>query len=695
MKIKDIAIKEYGPLNDIVLSPGSFDCFFGLNEAGKTALVEVLTYTIFKKNVSMLRYRKPKQVSITVEHNKKIYSLPGKKLPAQLAPSDVASLLYVRASDSSLYSSQKENRFWDTIKTMFTNIRGGITFAQIDTKLFETIELQPVRAEWEKNKLQRITAEQQRAEELHHYIQQIDDIVKKETTLKKVTQEQNLLAKKLEKLEAYQKYKSYQEVSELYSVYRDEKVKVQDYERYKYDYLGEWEKLIIKKASLTRDGEKVKDLKEEIISLEKELMEINRKDDFINVEGLKTHVTRSQEDRLQIHIAVPLIVLLFTTILALISFFTPLSKIFSIGLWFMSVGFLLYTLYRKYLKRKYIAQQNEWFRRAQQLFPGIMNVQDLQQKIEEHEKKKIQTETLLHEKKTQKDGLKDVETITMIERHIADMHRKTGLAEIEDLKVKLQEKRTIEDKIHTLSVKVGSLLEEKDDAKWERLIQSKKVPKPESTPDTNTDSIADLQERNKILQKKINTLQNEITVFQQIQQTKFNIKDDRSVFVEYSELQHRLQDYELEKKAALMARSILQEMSTELDEYITDMLEGDESIGEYFEFITGKYINVNLKNNTFIVKDKTGNSYDIDKLSSGAKDQLLLCFRLVALRKIYPKGSFLILDDAFIFADWDRRKSLTALLKKYIEDGNQVLYLTSDDHTRDLLQENGARIITL
>lgn len=693
MIIKEINITDYGPLRNITISPERFDCLFGLNESGKTALVETLAYCIFRKSTSALRYEKPGQIRVTVEHNRKTYTLPGKKLPPRLAPGDIAALHYICASDSSLYSASREDRFWDTLKTMFTNIHGDITFAKIDTKIFESLELQPVRAEWEKQKQQRISAEQQRAEELYQYIRQRDDIIRKETELKKALQKKGLLATEIEKIETFHKYRSYQEVRDLHNTYREEKSKLQDYERYKYEYQGEWEKLIIEREAHKRDERKLEEVKQKIVAIERDLMEINRKEEFINVEGLRTQDNRSQEDKFQIHLTIPLTVLLIATIFAVVSFFTPLSELFFLGLWLASAGFLLYTLRHRHLKRKSIAQRKEWFRRARQVFPDITSVQDLHQRIEEHGKKKVKTETLLHAMKAQEEELKGAETIAKIDSSLATMHRKTGLAEIDDLKAKLAEKRTIEDRIHTLHIKIKNILGDSDEAKWDRLIQDRKTTKPSSKPDA--DMLSELQLQHESVQHEINTLQNEITVFHEVMQARFNIHDDCSVFVEYSDLQQRLRNYEIEQEAALTARSILQDMSNELDEYISNMLEGDQSLGEYFQHITGRYTEVAVENETFVVRDKMGNSYTVDQLSSGAKDQLLFCFRLIALRKLYPEGCFLILDDAFIFADWERRRALAVLLEKFIEDGNQVLYLTSDDHTRDLLKDNGARVINL
>jgi uncharacterized protein YhaN len=145
----------------------------------------------------------------------------------------------------------------------------------------------------------------------------------------------------------------------------------------------------------------------------------------------------------------------------------------------------------------------------------------------------------------------------------------------------------------------------------------------------------------------------------------------------------------------LKAREILKSMSSELDEFIGVILHGKDSLSDFIGAITERYQKVLVENENFIVEDRSGARYALDDLSSGTKDQLLLCFRMAALRKVYPKGTFMILDDAFIFADWQRRERLARLVRDFVERGNQVLYLTSDDHTRDLFAEYGAKVVSL
>ena len=225
------------------------------------------------------------------------------------------------------------------------------------------------------------------------------------------------------------------------------------------------------------------------------------------------------------------------------------------------------------------------------------------------------------------------------------------------------------------------------------MIAAMKTAPPDEEPEHKKEE--NLREELKKIEEQINDLEKEIAVFEKVQRTKHNITDPRGVFVEYRQLQETLNNYELEKKAALAAREIFEEMRQELEEHIRTLFSGDNSLSEYFNMITGRYKEVNLEDKDFTVTDDQGNKYKIDELSSGAKDQLLICFRIAALERLYPDGVFLILDDAFIFADWQRRKKLTALLKNFINKGNQVIYLTSDDHTRDLLKEEGAAVTTL
>jgi len=111
--------------------------------------------------------------------------------------------------------------------------------------------------------------------------------------------------------------------------------------------------------------------------------------------------------------------------------------------------------------------------------------------------------------------------------------------------------------------------------------------------------------------------------------------------------------------------------------------------------VTRKYKKIKIENQDFVAVDEEGNEYPINLLSSGARDQLLLCFRFSALKKLFPAGIFLLLDDAFIFADWERRCRLAELLKKFVDEGNQVFYFTSDEHSRDLLARYGASVTTL
>ena len=50
---------------------------------------------------------------------------------------------------------------------------------------------------------------------------------------------------------------------------------------------------------------------------------------------------------------------------------------------------------------------------------------------------------------------------------------------------------------------------------------------------------------------------------------------------------------------------------------------------------------------------------------------------------------FLLLDDAFQHADWNRRTRLVNQVVALAQKGWQIIYFTMDDHIRDLFDEAG------
>ncbi|MGB3480238.1 MAG: AAA family ATPase [bacterium] len=693
MRIKKITIQDYGPIKNLTITPENFEFIFGLNESGKTAIVEALTYVLFKRSPTPLRYGKPENTIVQIEEDEILYTLPAKKKNIELPSGDIANLLYVQASESSIYDSKGEASFWDGIKALLSRVGKGVPLTKLDDKIFEAVGLSPRKAEWKKEKQTLIASEQRRKDELGMYLESIGEIEKKATELAHLSEKNDKLKKDLKHIVDYKNYKNYQEISNLYNAYMEKKTHLQEYARYKYDYVTQWQGLEAEKKSRLKDENKLKEVKVEIKDLEREISELKNKEKIIELEDFKSRIAKTQVEVKVPPIIFPLLFVSAATIIFILSFFLTIPKIPAAGILIFSCALFIYFLYKRKKVRKKLAEKNKWLTKAQKLFPDISSFTELSYKIETMEKMTIEKQTLLTEKIKLIDHLSKEETVTSIEKETSDLRNKTGIAELSDLKKKIDTKRKIDTELSKLDGKISGMLSERDDKKWERIIREMRTKRPEKEPDIISEK--DLKNEAQKIQERINELTREIKIFKEVEQTKFNITDDRSAFIQYDRLQKRLENYTMEKKAALTVREIFKKMSSELDEFINDIITGNDSLSEYFEFVTERYDEVEIKNKNFVVKEKSGGEFSADDLSSGAKDQLFLCFRLAALKHLFPKGSFLILDDAFIFADWARRQKLVDLLKKFIKDGNQVIYLTSDNHTRDILKESGARIITI
>lgn len=102
----------------------------------------------------------------------------------------------------------------------------------------------------------------------------------------------------------------------------------------------------------------------------------------------------------------------------------------------------------------------------------------------------------------------------------------------------------------------------------------------------------------------------------------------------------------------------------------------------------GRYSEVEYdhENEKVIVRRPTGETFSVEKLSKGARDQLYLSIR-VALGQMLLEGKsgFFIMDDAFISSDDKRIKQQIALLKSISEMGWQTVYFSAKKETISLL----------
>ena len=501
-----------------------------------------------------------------------------------------------------------------------------------------------------------------------------------------------MLKRQLTEIETSRNYKNYKELSSLYTDYLEKKTELQSFERYKYDYLTTWQQLELKQQKGKEDEERLKEMTTEIEKLEKDIVELKRNQDVIDIKGFKQYLIRAQQKTRKSPFIYPSIILAASVVLSIILFFTvgfiPAAVLLAVGLVFAAYG-----LYKGQVDKELTTRRDEILAKAKKVFPDLSNLDELTDEIELIQETMLRKETLVEDKKKRLTRLCQAHEITKIDRALGEIRSKTGLAELSDLKDKIHKQQSIKNEMSNLGGRIAGMLSEQNDNRWKGLIEKMKTNSPQEEVDISMEQ--ELRTELKKLEVRTNELMHEVHLFNEIQRKTHNITDILSAFVELDRLKKILKDYDLEKNAALEVRKILQQMSSDLDTIIDDIMQGSKSLSRYFALVTDRYEQVNIKNKNFVVRDKKGKEFAIDELSSGTKDQLFVCFRLAALKKMYPEGAFLILDDAFVFADWSRRQKLVELLKEFVDQGNQIIYLTSDDHTRELLKEYGAQVTTL
>lgn len=105
--------------------------------------------------------------------------------------------------------------------------------------------------------------------------------------------------------------------------------------------------------------------------------------------------------------------------------------------------------------------------------------------------------------------------------------------------------------------------------------------------------------------------------------------------------------------------------------------------------ITDHYTSLGLDGDRLVVGDAYHNFF-LDEISTGAQEQVLLALRIGFSKMLLGREHlFLILDDAFQYSDWQRRKLLVDKVADLAREGWQIIYFTMDDNIRELFDQKG------
>ncbi|MFQ5603096.1 MAG: ATP-binding protein [bacterium] len=138
----------------------------------------------------------------------------------------------------------------------------------------------------------------------------------------------------------------------------------------------------------------------------------------------------------------------------------------------------------------------------------------------------------------------------------------------------------------------------------------------------------------------------------------------------------------------IAVREVIEELRKTEDAKILAGLKSTE-VQEPLMQVTKRYNSLELDGENLVVSDAYDH-FPLSELSTGAQEQILLALRIGFSTKLMKQDSlFLILDDAFQYSDWNRRKLLIDKVAALARSGWQILYFSMDDHIRELFDKKG------
>jgi uncharacterized protein YhaN len=215
--------------------------------------------------------------------------------------------------------------------------------------------------------------------------------------------------------------------------------------------------------------------------------------------------------------------------------------------------------------------------------------------------------------------------------------------------------------------------------------------------DWDADEHADISGEVSRLKEKIGVEENRLGVLRE--QTAISV--GLSPATEWSQLLEALQQARDSKRleykectAEILAKvglwQVIEGLRQKETEGIESKLKKDELIAPLSALTGRHYQSIHLDAEEKLeIGDADGNSFALADLSTGVREQICLALRFGFASIALEGPAFLLLDDAFQHSDWERRPRMIEYMVELTRQGWQVFYFTMDEHIRDQFCEAG------
>ena len=282
------------------------------------------------------------------------------------------------------------------------------------------------------------------------------------------------------------------------------------------------------------------------------------------------------------------------------------------------------------------------------------------------------------------------------QRTIADVRGRVRLAGIDQLEDKLRQRTRAGSAREQARSTLTSLLGQVADGEIEHRIEALAVTDPGVAADPTELFAAEQQIEQ--LDTRLLHLKTELGDRRERTLATIGLADLSTAAAERDRVAAAIAAIDRDAAAARLCLTALRDLAQDIDRPLREALgPGPGGAGAYLAHLTsGRYRSVVLDGDgRLAVERKDGSRFGSEALSRGARDQLSLAVRLALVRRLLGEPGFLVLDDAFMSSDATRREALANALAELAREGWQILYFTFDPLLRDRLAQLKAKIVDL